>query len=171
MSIVGGGAMRFWFESEVAVAARLAGLPAPLVRAVVLTESAGRPSAYRYEPDLWRRYLADKPAWRDQNPDRVSASYGLMQILYVVAHELGFRGEPELLFVPAVGLEWGCTKLAECVAWADRAAPEVDEETRLKSALASYNGGRRGNAPDATPDRNAAYADKVLGRLVPRRMA
>lgn len=126
-----------------------------LVEAVVLTESSGDTRAYRYEPAFWQRYLATKPEWQHADRERVSASYGLMQVLYPVAKELGYTGEPETLMVPRIGLEYGCLKLRTLLAWA---------RGDVRTALAAYNGGA-GNNPIGGPLKNAAYADKVQAYL------
>lgn len=142
-----------WFASEIVAAAIIFGLQPSLVEAVCWQESSSRTSAYRYEPLFWARYLTRKPEYATLNPARVSASYGLMQIMFPVARELGFMGEPEELFAPAIGLEWGCRKLAHEIAWA---------KGDLEQALAAYNGGRGGNV--VRPFRNGVYATQVLAR-------
>lgn len=133
------------------------GLTPDLVQAVCLIESSGRTDAFRAEPAFWDRYLRDKPEWDGANPRRVAASYGLLQVMFPVAVEFGMaRTEPpEYLFVPLIGLHYGCAVLAERLAWA---------RGDIRAALASYNGGKGGNAPGGVL-RNAAYADKVLARM------
>lgn len=136
-----------------------------LVMAVVLTESSGDPMAYRYEPAFWARYLADHPDYNQAHPKVVSASYGLMQLMYPTAKQEGFAGKPWELFDPVVNIEYGCRHLRRQLAWADSfdlSTRGQITDTELRSALAAYNGGRRGNEPDANPDRNAAYAAKVM---------
>ncbi len=125
------------------------GLPWDLVEAVVFMESAGHTDAFRYEPEFWVRYLKDKPEYRDLLPRRVSSSYGLMQVMLPVARECGFTGEPEELFVPATGLEFGCRKLATEMYWAGG---------NINKALGAYNAGRGGwNSPAGV-----AYSTGVL---------
>lgn len=135
------------------------------MEAVVIQESGGQTHSYRFEPQFWSRYLAKSAFWKDQIPSRVSASYGLMQIMYVTAWEEGFRGEPEELFVPVVGLTWGCLKLAALLKWAGG---------DYNSAFAAYNGGRADNEPGHLPLlRNQVYATQVkvkwdsLAKLLP----
>jgi soluble lytic murein transglycosylase-like protein len=139
------------YRREIAEAAAAHAFDPRVVEAVVAVESSGRTHAYRFEPQFFDKYLAGKPEWRGAVPERVSASYGLMQVMFVVAKELGFSGDPELLFVPRVGLDWGCRKLATLMAWAE------GDPVR---ALCAYNGGRGGNT--TPPYRNQAYADRVL---------
>ena len=71
------------------------GLEKLMLKAVCMVESAMQIQAYRFEQGFWDRYLKDNPKWQDQEPEAVSASYGLMQIMYVVAVENGFTGTPE----------------------------------------------------------------------------
>lgn len=147
--------MRFWYRADVAVIADRHQLDPELVEAVCLTESNGKTHAYRMEPAFWDRYLKDKPQWDGANPARVSASYGLMQCMFPVAVEFGMprTDPPEYLFVPLIGLEYGCKVLAERLRWA---------RGDLSAALAAYNGGKRGNAPEIEPKRNQLYVNKVL---------
>ena len=140
------------YRAEIRQAAAAHGLDARVVEAIVMVESAGKTHAYRYESGFWAKYLANHPDYRGANPERVSASYGLMQVMYPVAREMGFLfADPELLFVPATGLEYGCRKLASLLTWSDGDLPQ---------ALAAYNGGKAKNV--TPPLRNQAYADRVL---------
>lgn len=140
------------YRKEILAAAAAYQLSPDLVEAITVVESSGKPYAYRYEPAFWARYMAHDPRWTLANPERVAASYGLMQVMFPVAQEIGFdHMDPEYLFVPAIGLEFGCRKFASLLRWA---------EGDVTRALAAYNGGQRGNV--APPFRNQAYADKVL---------
>jgi soluble lytic murein transglycosylase-like protein len=123
--------MTFPYRAEVEVIASRHGLTPDLVQAVCMVESAGKTDAYRF-----------------------SASYGLMQVMFTTAVEHGMAPTepPEYLFVPIIGLDWGCRILAKRIAWA---------KGDLRKALASYNGGK-GNWTAAAPQR---YADKVLAEL------
>ncbi|KKL23603.1 hypothetical protein LCGC14_2423710 [marine sediment metagenome] len=156
-----------WFRPEIEAAARVAKVDPQIVEAIVSVESSGRADAFRHEPKFWRRYLAHLDQWKHHNPRRVSSSYGLMQIMYIVAVERGFQGEPEELFVPGTNLAWGTEHLAYLLEWAERF--EASPEERLTAALASYNGGRGSNQPRANPAkgpllRSEAYAKKVRAR-------
>lgn len=143
------------YRPEIDAAAAAHQLAPDLVDAVTRVESSGKPYAYRYEPAFWAKYMSVDAKWRGANPERVSASYGLMQVLFVVAQEVGFTSpDPEHLFVPAIGLEYGCRKLAQLLAWAGG---------DVARALAAYNGGRVANV--RRPFRNQAYADKVLAQM------
>ena len=131
-----------------------------LVEALILVESAGHADAFRFEPQYAVRYkIAQKfPTW----PVRATASsYGLMQIMFPTAHQLGFRGEPEELFLPTTNLHWGCAYLKTCFDWA--AAFRAAEADTLRGALCAYNGGRNSLTSPLNPrPPNAAYHHKVL---------
>lgn len=147
--------MRFYYRAEVATISATHRLDADLVMAVCLQESAGKTSAYRHEPRFWLRYMAGKPEWDGAVPDRVSSSYGLMQVMFTTALQFGFpRGDaPESLFVPIIGLQYGCRILADRMAWA---------KGDVSAALASYNGGKTAdNQPGVARKRNQGYVDGV----------
>jgi len=140
------------------------GLDPDLIEAVSWIESSGNFAAYRYEPLFFRQYLATNPSYGDRRPQEVSASYGLMQILYTTAVEMGFAGHPWELFAPGTSLLYGAKYLKQLLHWSG-ALDDPTSDLKLRSALAAYNGGKHGNEPDGRPDRNAAYADRVMQRL------
>lgn len=155
--------MRFFYRAEVEAIAVSHGLDADLVTAVCLHEAfdyawkaRGVTSAFRHEPQFWLRYMAHKPEWDGAVPFRVSSSYGLMQVMYPTALEHGYpkHDPPEHLFIPTIGLEYGCRVLASCLRWAHGDA---------LAALAAYNGGKTpDNGPGVTPKRNEGYVQAVL---------
>ena len=153
------------YRKEIAVAAQEFGLDPRLVEAIVLTESAGNTDAFRFEPNFYNRYIKPYKLYLGQNPRRISSSYGLMQIMLPVAHERGFppTDPPEHLFVPEIGLHYGCKHLRLLFDWAKDFA--VSEDQQRNAVLASYNGGRGGNRPTDTPLRNMAYVRKVSASL------
>jgi soluble lytic murein transglycosylase-like protein len=143
-----------WFRPEIEAIAHVHSLDADLVEAIVRTESSGLSSAYRYEHLFWLKYLQGKPEYDGANPRRVSASYGLMQVMYPVAKELGLTDPPEALFLPATGIAFGCRHFARLLIWANH---NVDK------ALSAYNGGK-GTAM-SWPYKNQDYVDKVKTHL------
>lgn len=148
-----------YYRPLITEAAKAQGLEPVVVEAVVAQESSYQANAYRFEPAFWARYLAYHDDYKDRLPARVSASYGLMQIMYPTARELDPRLEdPEVLFVPAVNLRLGCVLLAKLAAWA---ATERDEALHLRRVLGAYNGGR-GNWHAIAPQR---YAAEVIARV------
>lgn len=143
------------YRAEIEALAAQFHLDPDLVEAIVLTESSGKTHAYRFEPGFWQRYMRNKPEYDGANPERVSSSYGLMQVMYPVAREMGFaENAPEYLFVPTIGLFWGCKKFRSLLDWSKQ---NVDQ------ALAAYNGGKGQN--DKPPYRNQHYVDKVKRNL------
>jgi len=80
------------FDTEIATSARLYNVPETWVRAVIETESSWKPNAFRAEPKI------------------NDASYGLMQLLYRTAQNLGYTGTRDGLYDPIVNIDLG-TKL------------------------------------------------------------
>jgi hypothetical protein len=161
---------------QIELIAQAHGLNPELVRAIVMVESSGEPSAwnpeqrYRYFWDvrLWKPFRsvtdaenasefppsdfrslagdADNEWWAQQ------ASWGVMQVMGAVAREQGCR-EPYLTVLcrdAEIGLLYGCRVLQSHLRWSKGV---VDQ------AVAAYNGGHAGN--DKPPYRNAAYIAKV----------
>lgn len=121
------------------VAAEAHGLDPKIVLSLCQTESSWRQYASRYEPGFYARYMKDRPV-SDTERHLGSTSFGLMQIMGVVAREYGFRG-PDLceLTDPVVNLEFGCRKLADCM---------TDAKGDVRVALLKYNGGGDIHYPD-----------------------
>jgi soluble lytic murein transglycosylase-like protein len=135
-------------EAEIGIAADELGVDPELMLAIATIESALRPHAYRYEPGFWLRYLANNPAYRGEHPGRVSASYGVMQVMYPTAVDHGFTGTPEDLFNVAVNVREGAKILKALLSQADG---------NVWEAVAAYNGGWGGRRLPAPMD----YADRV----------
>lgn len=144
-----------FYREEIARVATAHQLDPNLLAAVVWKESSFQADAFRHEPGYWDRYLANKPEWRDSNPRVVASSYGLCQVMYPTAVQLGYRRElpAEGLFVPATSLTYGARLLRDLIAWAGSRGVAL--------ALAAYNGGK-GNARAPIPTR---YAADVLTKL------
>lgn len=160
--------MRSIYRPEIEAAAARHALDPDLVEALVEQESDSKFYAYRFEPGFWTRYLAPNPTWSKRRPAEVSASYGLTQVMYTTAVEKGFDGQPWQLFDPATNLEYGCRVLAANLVWAEKAfSGNPGDKSRIvvASALAAYNGGKKGNDPDNVPDRNREYAESVMKRM------
>lgn len=151
-------------KDEIREVAQAHGLDPALVAAVVWQESAFNTDGFRHEREFWNRYMKTTPMYAGLNPRRYSSSYGLMQCMWVVAVERGFDPKlpPESLFVPLIGLTYGCKQLAMLLEWSKQqgAGPLM-----VEAALASYNGGRGGNRQSDKPLRNGKYAREVLSRL------
>jgi hypothetical protein len=135
-----------------------------LLKADALCESSLDEHAYRYEPGFFRRYLADKPEWKDQDPAVVSASYGLFQIMWTTAWYLGFRGTQDDLWNPVINAELGgklLRKLLDEVV-AEKVCDNNFWLSPIMVALARYNGGQRDNPSVAGALRNQKYVDRVM---------
>lgn len=140
-----------WVRPTIEAVSALHGLDPDLIEAVVRTESSGRAAAYRFEPGYWRRYLAKNATYNTMEPRRAAASYGLMQVMYPTARAMGFRGDPEELFVPRTSLHYGCLVLKDNLKWSDG---------NMDAALAAYNGGKTKDN-QKPPYRNGVYVSKV----------
>jgi len=123
-------------QGEARLAAVKHGLDPALVCAVCEQESSWDTWAYRYEPAFERRYCPGRPI--------AATSFGLMQVMALVAEEMGFEGGFTRLCDPQEGLEAGCRKLKQCLT---RAKGDVE------TALLRYNGGG-----------NPKYPGEVLAR-------
>ena len=141
--------IRRWWAREIDWMAAKHQVPAHVVAAVIKAESDGKADAFRYEPGFYQRYLAHLPEYADANPRRVAASYGLMQVMYTTAVEVGYIGPPEGLFLPLESIEYGCRYLAQLLRWADG---------DVARAIAAYNGGRGNWQGERAQD----YAARVL---------
>lgn len=150
-----------YYRTEIDAAAAHVALDPDLVDAMVLVESSGHTDAFRHEPDYYARYLApiisSDPHYQGLSPRRCGSSYGLMQVMYPTAVDLGYRGMPEGLFVPAIGLDYGCRYLAGLLRWAGG----DDHGPQRWKAVAAYNTGKGHWASPA----GQAYIQKVQGAL------
>lgn len=130
--------MSRWYETKAREIATQHGVPPGMVLAIALVESGAETNqavAYRFEPGFWRTYLADNPEYQHSTPERVSASYGIMQVMYPTAREHGYRGEPEGLCNPDTNLTIACKVLLGLYKWAGSWG-------KVEAIVAAYNGGR-----------------------------
>jgi len=131
-------------------------LPLDIVVAMIITESSGNIKAHRVELAFYKRYIQDKLPWTSMewydDPNRISASYGLLQVMYTTAYGHGFRGKPEDLFDPHLSLLFGCL---EYKAKLDKYNGEPI------NAVAAYNAGSVRFKSDGKYE-NQWHVDKVL---------
>ena len=153
------------FKAAIEAISTAQGVEWCLMAAVVQAESGFRADAFRHEPAFWARYMKKTPQYGGLNPRRYASSYGLAQVMWVVAVEEGFDATlpPEHLFVPELSLDYGCKRLKRCLDWASKFV-DATEKGRLLSALAAYNGGRNSAQTPPNP-RNIKYALRVWGFL------
>ena len=132
--------------------AREFGLPPDLVCAVAEHESGGwKPWAFKPETDFQKKYVDPQPHLSVMENWGRSQSWGLMQIMGQTARELGFKGEYlSELCDPATGLQYGCKKLARCMA---------NHPGDLRAALLAYNGGANPQYPDLVLPLRVKYQD------------
>lgn len=140
--------------------ARSFGLDPCLVAAVVCAESSGNPYAIKPELGFWTRYLSGildfvrrSPSKRDdrwaQYNQIYSCSYGLMQILYQTARELGFDPQFPTELCGPMGVQAGCAKLKKCL---------TQSGGSVRQALLKYNGG----GDPEYPDRVLTFFDTIV---------
>jgi soluble lytic murein transglycosylase-like protein len=130
---------------------------------VARVESSWKAKAYRYEPVFWEMYMKDKPEWKDCDPKVVSASYGLMQLMFPTARETGYEGEAAGLYDPETNINLGAKYLRHLLdgVWAEGLPWKHDSLSAYDMTLAQYNGGRWRNPSAEGTLRNRSYVDKV----------
>lgn len=139
------------------------GVEEALVRAVMKKESQNYPFAIKND-----RKNLEKQSWftdaverfrLDKDDYRTWSSLGLMQTLYVVAYDLGFRGKPEQLFVPDIGVMYGCILLKKL----DRGGRSIQEIiSRYNQGGAYFNDLDGDGVKDPNePYNNQPYVDQV----------
>jgi len=131
------------------------GLDRYLVCAVIEQESAWNPWAVRFEPGFLDRYVKPvDPAKPTTREILHACSFGLMQVMGLVAVGLGFSGNYLTeLCDPDIGVDFGCRKLQQCV------NTHGDAET----ALLAYNGGGDPDYPKQVLARVAHYMPQTDG--------
>lgn len=110
-----------------------------LVMALIWQESAGETWAYRYEKSFYDRQMFHNPAFFaeklniSQETEKISQciSWGLLQIMGVVAREVGYDGKLAKLCVPERGLFWSCKKLKSL----------LEKYSDIQDVIASWNAG------------------------------
>ena len=120
-------------------------LPFALIQSQIVHESSSDTFAFRFEHGFYTRYIKDNAEAKAARFGPLAAcSYGLMQIILETAYEIGYDGRPEDLFVPRIGLTWGCKKMRQL--W-DHVG---GQQSTYRQALSRYNG--IGSAADAYAD-------------------
>lgn len=133
-------------------------LDANLIRAIIAIESSGDPQAKRFEP-RWQ-YFNHVQTWADHlniprlEEERMQAtSLGLMQVMGASARDMGFTDHLKMLFVPEIGVFYGCKKLAKLF---ERYHTEED-------VVSAYNQGNNRMINEMYA--NQRYVDKVYRYL------
>lgn len=153
------------------------GIDHRVIVAIILQESNFRIWATRYEPNFYRKYLANKekkdlnghvPTGITLNTEKVhrSTSWGLMQIMGETARGNDYVGDLPALCIPERNIEVGCRFVAHLYKWDAHlnfeqvkessffkkffiANPSLEDnkDTRTLMALLRYNGGGALNYP------------------------
>jgi len=131
-----------------------------LLKAVAIVESSMNQMAYRFEPLFWKNYKDKFPELADRDPEEVSASYGLMQVMFTTAWRLGFRGAGVELYNPVINIELGARLLNQL--FGNLVYKDYYKNWPQEICLAQYNGGSSGNPGLDGSLRNYAYTRKVL---------
>lgn len=108
-----------------------------LIAAVIMTESSGKPDAFRFEQGYRWLYQVSENAARIQIPVDAeeyfqSCSWGLMQIMGATCRQLGYKDSLEHMIQPELNIEYGCKYLAMLL---KRYKGDWDD------AVAAYNAG------------------------------
>jgi hypothetical protein len=110
-----------------------------LIYSVILQESGGNTWRTRFEPNYYENnksllplsYSSKLGISVESEKVSQSTSWGLMQVMGVVAREMGYADLLTKLLIPDEGIAWGCQKLARLIA--------IHKEPDL--ALSAYNHG------------------------------
>jgi len=116
--------------------------------AVPRIEAAYCPNGRYYVPTLYAKYGV-----------AIAKSYSNWQIMALVAHELGYRGNPEDLDNDDVAITWVCELMRKRIL---RMSRKDDSKATLAEVLDAYNSGnpRDGNVPLAYITKGqTAYTD------------
>lgn len=128
------------------------GVDPDLVEAIVRTESSGRVLCARFEPRFYQKYVMNLPV-REAYKSFYATSWGLMQIMGLVAYEMGFQGNPVEILDPDLNLTYGIKFLKRKI-----------DKWGLPAAIAAYNAGTPRKNGDGNFV-NQEYVDKVLSHL------
>jgi hypothetical protein len=124
------------FDSQIKKTAEQFALDWLLVKAVCIKESGLDTWKVRFEPN-WK--YRDRPEFfakknnisLETEINCQKMSWGLMQVMGTVAHELGYYEDLTKLLQPSLGLFYGCKKLAAL----------IKRHNDLPTSLAAYNAG------------------------------
>lgn len=152
------------FDHMFCVAGRKYNLKKLLLKSLAICESSLDPKATRFEPLFWDRYMKDKPEWKDKDPQIVSSSWGLTQLMWPTAVGLGFDGTVDDLCDPMTNILLGAKLLRQLIdrATKQRLTDQFYWLSNLQICLARYNGGSFKNPDEAGVLRNQKYVRKVM---------
>ena len=126
-------------------------LEVALIKAFIYVESQFQPLALRFEPHLMRAKWYNKVIPEALRTNKYAyCSMGLMQVMYGIARDHGFRGKPMELLEPKHSLKFGVIHLKK-----------LCKRMNLSDAISSYNQGSPRKGADGKY-KNQYYVDKVL---------
>lgn len=156
------------YDKVFCVAGRQFNIKKLLLKSIGLVESNLDPKAFRHEPLYWERYMKNDPLWADKDPQIVSSSHGICQIMFLTAWNLGLTGEIEKvrddLLDPTINITLAAKLMRQLI---DKAIKK-NYTTKyywlspLSIALAMWNGGGWRNPDENGVLRNQKYVRKVL---------
>jgi soluble lytic murein transglycosylase-like protein len=139
------------FDDLIISAASVYGLDIHLLKAQIQVESGFDANAFRYEKAFFDNYLKNNDKALSKLYGPIGAcSFGMMQVILEVAMELGFGDRPERLFIPQVGLAYGCKKMQSLLKLTNG---------DYNRALSAYNSGMGSPL-------NMIYVNKVRAAIV-----
>lgn len=151
------------FLTEIESASGARGIDPALVAAFCFVESSFQTRASRYEELFQGRYIDRHSLYSHLDPEiraLLATSMGLMQVMGVIAHELGLPIDRLMdLYTPATGLEYGVLKLSQLL----RRYRGSPAGRGLTDAVAAYNAGsvRVGKNGDYS---NRGYVNRVMAK-------
>ena len=154
------------FDDIFCMMAKKYGLKKLMLKALAIQESGLDPTASRFEQKFWNTYLKDNDEWKDEDQSVVASSWGLCQLMYVVAVELGFKKgrTAEELCDPVINIELAAKYLRK---WLDsiykyKICDKNFDLLPIEICLARFNAGAGNNPNDEGKLRNPKYVEKVM---------
>lgn len=138
------------------------GLDPILVTAIIMQESAGDTYARRFEKSYYEhqrfldpeRFAESSQISSETEKIDQATSWGLMQVMGVVAREVGYIGKLSKLLIPERGIYWACKKLQHI----------AGKYQKLEDIIASWNAGSP-HILDNGKYFNQSYVDAVMSHI------
>jgi len=140
------------FQDVIVRTAKKFDLPIGLIFAICKVESNFTPTAMRWEPGFYHKYIKPK---KDEIPFEEAignaVSFGLMQIMGSTARWMGYERDLTGLWQPIINLNYGCKYLNKL----------RKRYEKIEDAIAAYNAGSVRKTEEGAYI-NQPYVDKVL---------
>lgn len=139
------------------------GIDPILVTAIIMQESAGDTWATRFESSYYDherfldpdRFAENSKVSINTEKSQQATSWGLLQIMGVVAREVGYTGKLTKLLIPERGIFWACKKLQLI----------CHKYQKLEDIIASWNAGSPQVIDSTGKYLNQAYVDAVMANI------